>query len=308
MRFETATDCLIQTFSARRPLRAGSLIITVYGDAIAPRGGVVWLGSLIKVLEPFGLNQRLVRTSVFRLAKDGWLESEQIGRRSYYGLTAVGRRRFEQATRRIYGEPMRDWDGRWTLVLLAPGDADSRDVLKKELSWLGFGALAQGIMAHPAPDAAALRAVLEDSSASEPLVMKGSTLTGQSSGLVDERVHSCWKLDQLEKRYLGFLDAFRPVYEATRRKKRPDPLRCLAIRTLLIHEYRKILLRDPQLPVALLPAGWAGAAAYQLCGNLYRLTHTAAEQQLTAVLETADGPLPGPEPFFYTRFGGLTQR
>ena len=84
---------LINDFRSRRPLRAGSLLTSVFGDAIAPRGGAVWLGSLINVLEPFGINQRLVRTSVFRLAKEGWLRSEQIGRRSYYSLTPDGRGR-----------------------------------------------------------------------------------------------------------------------------------------------------------------------------------------------------------------------
>ena len=73
MRLETAAARLVDQFQAQRPLRSGSLIITVYGDAIAPRGGTTWLGSLIALLEPFGLNPRLVRTSVFRLAKDVWL-------------------------------------------------------------------------------------------------------------------------------------------------------------------------------------------------------------------------------------------
>ena len=56
-----ALETLVDNFRNRRPIRAGSLIITVYGDAILPRGGTVWLGSLINLLEPLGLNQRLVR-------------------------------------------------------------------------------------------------------------------------------------------------------------------------------------------------------------------------------------------------------
>ncbi|MDH3589938.1 MAG: hypothetical protein OEQ74_11100, partial [Gammaproteobacteria bacterium] len=85
--FSNIAADLVEDFRAQRPIRAGSLLITVFGDAIAPHGGTVWLGSLIRVLEGFGINQRLVRTSVFRLVKDGWLTTEQIGRRSYYSLT-----------------------------------------------------------------------------------------------------------------------------------------------------------------------------------------------------------------------------
>ena len=84
---------LIKRFQQQRPLRTGSLIITLFGDAIVPRGGTVWLGSLIELLAPMGVSQRLVRTSVFRLTREGWLMAEKVGRRSYYGLTGAGRRR-----------------------------------------------------------------------------------------------------------------------------------------------------------------------------------------------------------------------
>ena len=50
-------DLLIHNFQQKRPLRAGSLIITLYGDAIVPRGGTVWLGSLMALLEPIGISE-----------------------------------------------------------------------------------------------------------------------------------------------------------------------------------------------------------------------------------------------------------
>ena len=81
MTLEIATQALVDEFSSRPTVRAGSLIITVFGDAIAPRGGTVWIGSLIRVLRDFGISERLVRTSVFRLTRDDWLEAEQVGRR-----------------------------------------------------------------------------------------------------------------------------------------------------------------------------------------------------------------------------------
>ena len=84
-----------------------------------------------------------------------------------------------------------------------------------------------------------------------------------------------------------------------------DAQECFLVRLLLIHEYRKLVLRDPQLPDELLPADWEGRAARQLCRNLYRLTALPAEGYLAQVLETADGPLPEMNDGFYRRFGGL---
>ena len=83
-------DALVSRFRRQRPLRGGSLIITVFGDALAPRGGAITLRSLIALLAPFGLTERLVRTSVVRLADDDWLAAGRVGRLSEYRLSAVG--------------------------------------------------------------------------------------------------------------------------------------------------------------------------------------------------------------------------
>src|SRR6202795_4020467 len=101
----TAAAELVARFRRQRPLRGGSLIVTIFGDSIMPRGGAVALGSLISLAAPFGLNERLVRTATARLAKDGWLEGHRAGKRSEYRLSHDGRERFAEATRRIYSEP-----------------------------------------------------------------------------------------------------------------------------------------------------------------------------------------------------------
>src|SRR5271167_4537381 len=132
-----AVDRWIRHELARAPLKAKSLVVTVWGDAIAPHGGAVWLSGLIRLLAPLGLNERLVRTSVYRLAREGWLEARADGRRSLYRLTAHGLSRFEHAYRRIYAPPAADWDGSWAVVL-APAawlSAEERRGLRKELGW-----------------------------------------------------------------------------------------------------------------------------------------------------------------------------
>ena len=95
-------------WSEARP-KTNSLIITLYGDVIAPHGGAMRLSDLVNVLAPFGVNERLVRTCVYRLAQDGWLESRRLGRRSVYTLTPHGMQRFQRAYRRVYSEQQRQW-------------------------------------------------------------------------------------------------------------------------------------------------------------------------------------------------------
>ena len=306
MSVRAATESLIEEFRSRPTLRAGSLITTVFGDAIAPRGGSVWVGSLIDVMAGFGVSERLVRTSVFRLSADGWLEARPIGRRSYYGLTEDGARRFRQATHRIYGEPRRSWNGDWCLVLLGGVSPASRDEVRKELGWLGFGAISASVLAHPAPDQSEVKQLLERQEVAADAVV----LTGRSAGsMQDKQLRSLakksWNLDDIDRQYEEFVTRFKPAYKAVEHAEVIEAPLAFQIRTLLIQEYRKILLRDPLLPTDLLPDGWHGLAAYQLCRNLYRAVFGAADRFLTESMETADGSLPPPSAAFYTRFGGL---
>ncbi len=304
MTIDAASKDLVAEFRSRRTLRTGSLITTVFGDSIAPRGGTVWLGSLIRVMYDFGISERLVRTSVFRLAQDGWLRSTMIGRRSYYSLTDEGRERFEQATHRIYGEPATNWDGDWCLLLLAGLDAAARDGVRKECGWLGFAALSTNLLAHPAADMADLDVTLRRLGvADELVVMTGQTIRNEAS--MRRLAGASWNLDDIDSRYAGFIERFRPLIAAYGKDENVSPKSAFLVRTLLIQEYRKVLLRDPQLPASLLPAGWHGTAAYQLCRNLYRAVYAEADAYLSATMETASGPLPEPEPEFMQRFGGL---
>ncbi len=113
-------------------IQAGSLITTVFGDAILPRGGRVSLGSMIQLLQPLGVNERLVRTAVYRLVKEEWLQSEAVGRKTDYMLTPSGRSRFDEASRQIYAADNPGWDRRWRLILIV-GELDF--MISEELRW-----------------------------------------------------------------------------------------------------------------------------------------------------------------------------
>ena len=99
---------LLKQFHARKPARIWSLIVTLYGDAIVPRGGSLWIGSLIEIMALFRIDAGHVRTAVSRLSSDGWLASTKRGRASYYRLTKSGEAEFLQATQRIYSGVARD--------------------------------------------------------------------------------------------------------------------------------------------------------------------------------------------------------
>jgi phenylacetic acid degradation operon negative regulatory protein len=291
--------------------RAKSLIVTVFGDAVEPHGGEVWLGSLIALLKPFGLSERLVRTAVLRLVREHWLAATQIGRRSYYRLSESGRHRFEDAHRRIYAAEGGRWSGRWHLVHVGLDTLalPSRARVKAELIWQGFGTLAPNLLAHPSTDGAALDRLLRDLGvAGDVLVMEAESAAGTTASARAALVRRAWDLGGLARAYGDFLARFHAVAEALQGSTVLEPATAFLVRVLLIHEFRRVLLRDPLLPKELLPVGWPGLAARRLARALYRGTSEPAERHLMAVLETAEGRLPPAAPYFYARVGGLSRQ
>lgn len=295
---------LLEEFRQQRPIRSGSLIATVFGDSISPHGNSVWLSSLIRALEPFGLDSRLVRTAVFRLVQDNWLTSEKVGRCSYYSLTESALLHYEAAGKRIYAAEPESWDGRWTIVIPALIETGERESLVKELSWLGFGSFGGGILGYPGTDRESLNKSLRAlQMEAKVVVMTARTEEVSASVPLQALVQTCWNLEELEQRYLVFIERFKPFTAAVARELTPQE--SFQVRTLLIHEYRRILLKDSELPEGALPKNWAGHIAHEMAANIYRAVHEQAKIFLQTEMKTVTGYLPEVRADYYERFGGL---
>jgi phenylacetic acid degradation operon negative regulatory protein len=300
----------IAHFLAADPPRSKSMVMTVFGDTVAAHGGGVWLGSLIELLAPLGVTERLVRTSVFRLAQEGWLAASREGRRSRYAFEPKSLARFERANRRIYAAPGLHWDGRWSLVLAPNSSIDSalRGALRKELEWEGFAMLGPGLMAHPAADPRTLDEILTRvGGAGKVFACSAGQLPGVASRPLPELVDDGWALDNVGAAYRHFIDQFAPLLALLTQGESVTPEAAYAIRTLLIHAYRRVQLHDPMLPIELLPDPWPGSSAYQLAAAIYRLSYAQAELHVMDVLRREDEAAPEADAAFYARFGGLQQ-
>jgi phenylacetic acid degradation operon negative regulatory protein len=319
----------IASFLATDPPRSKSLVVTIFGDAIVPHGGMVWLGSLIELLAPFGVNDRLLRTSVFRLAQEGWLGAQRDGRRASYAITPDAMARFVHAYRRIYAPPNVHWDGSWTLVLNGDGtlNAAERAAVRKELLWEGYSVIAPGIMGHPAADGPALDELLKRLGVAGKLfVVQGKSMRQVSARPLSDLVAEGWDVAGVAEGYTRFIAQFEPLLAALRASAdaadglppggadadgveacdQPlTPEKAFVVRTLLTHAYRRVQLHDPQLPVELLPTPWPGALAYELARQIYLLVYAAAEQHIETALRREDAAAPAAEAAFFDRFGGL---
>src|SRR5215813_10071364 len=262
----------------REPSRTGSIAITMFGDAIVPRGGAVWLGTLLEFFQTLDIDASVVRTAMSRLTADGWFERNKVGRNSFYRLKTKGRQTFETATRHIYDPPPSDWTGRFELLLI--GNGEDRDASREALKNAGFGSPLPGVWVAPSgvpvPEEAA-RAIRLEVSAEDD---SGRRLLRES-----------WPLDRTAGAYQKFMKTFAPLRAWIEREELADA-DAFTARILLIHHYRRVVLRDPLLPVALLPKDWPGRAARTLCGEIYRALLPASERWLDRHGTNENGPLP----------------
>jgi phenylacetic acid degradation operon negative regulatory protein len=189
------------------------------------------------------------------------------------------------------------------LLLLPPNGGRRRDSLRDGLRWIGFGQLSPGVFAHPNSNLEQAREWLRSLDVGQDAMLLRSS---SETVLADRAVVAAgWDLGDLARRYRRFADAFTPVETALASRSPLAPEAAFIIRTLLIHDYRKIHLRDPLLPPALLPDDWVGSSVYDLCASLYATVFTAAEDFLTTTASTLNEALPQADVSAYERFGGI---
>jgi phenylacetic acid degradation operon negative regulatory protein len=263
----------------REPSRTGSIVITLFGDAIVPRGGSVWLGTLLEFFQTLQIDSGVVRTAMSRLAADGWLERDKIGRNSFYRLAQKGRLTFDTAVTHVYNPKAADWTGRFELLLIT--DSADRDASREALKDSGFGSPLPGVFVAPSgvPVPAEARGAIR---------LEVSAEDDSGRRLLKES----WPLQRTADAYLRFIKTFEPLRGWIDRGEPLSDTDAFTARILLIHHYRRVVLRDPLLPAALLPADWPGRAARKQCGEIYRGLLDPSEQWLERHGSNAAGPLP----------------
>jgi len=221
-----------------------------------------------------------------RLAADHWVVRERDGRNSFYRLAKEGRHAFDLATRRIYAAGPPAWDGAWTVAIAPPqGDAELRERMEEAGFLRVEGSVYLRPQTHDAPDPAEALAgmlVIHGSSAEHP-----------------ETMRMLWPSEEIAAAYRTFVEAHRPLFDALKRNATMRPLDAMAARTLLLHDWRRIALRDPGLPLALLPKDWPGEAARSLARDIYGRLAAPSETWLS---QSGLPPLANPREFT-GRFG-----
>lgn len=253
-------------------LRAPAMIVTIYGDIVVPRGGELWMGTLVDICGCLGISETLVRTAVSRLVAAGQLVGERDGRRSYYRLAPGARTEFATAARLLYG-PRAEASG--FLIHHAPGLAE--EVVRRA----GLGRMGPDLYLRPRHQGGTKLAGLTFSAEVEA---DGQALAAYAATL--------WDLSAFDTDYRAMIELFSPLLDAQETGMPLSAADAVVARLLLVQVYRAVLLRDPRLPAAALPVDWPGPAARQLFARLYRSLSPMADSHIGATFIGRDEPLP----------------
>ena len=303
---ENEVDEYLKSLIEEMAPKAKSLIITFFGDTVFPYGGTIWLGSLVKFMEEFGISEKLTRTSIFRLTKEGWLSSKKFGRESYYSLSDLAIERFLKAHYSVYAYDEQDNDNDW-IVLFTNTVSSSKELeLSKTLKKEGFANPSKYVYLHPHYRMEYMQDILiKQDMQNEVLLIKGPVNMPMSKEVIKGMIHSYWDMKDVEERYQDFITKFRKVFSLNTSINEFTPKQCFILRNLLIHDYRRALLFDPKLGNDLVPTDWLGKASSSLVESMYSSIHEKANIYIKDNLLTVGGNTPKLERFYFNRFGGI---
>lgn len=262
--------------------KARALIFDVLGDFVKFGNGEIRLKALVALGEQLGISATNMRVLVARMREQGWLEVRREGRESIYTLTKKTLRTLDEGRRRIFRDEPPTWSGAWTMVIYTVPESDrpTREQLRRELTWLGFGSLAPAtwVSPHNLMDEVADVAATLPNAKLDVLEMRSTDVATDRS--IAER---CWDLESLNEAYAGFLRDLRlklPDYRAGLL----DPAEAFTARIELVHSYRYFPSHDPGLPADLQPAGWLGEQARSVFVEAHSLLEPTAREFYRAIL------------------------
>jgi phenylacetic acid degradation operon negative regulatory protein len=275
--------------SQRRTIRPQSAMLTLYGDYILERGDEVGIGSLITLFGNFGLSEQAVRSAVSRMCRAGLLKVRSRGRKSYYSLTPNGHSLLTKGAQRIFVRKDTSWDGTWNIVTYSIPEQErkTRDTLRRELIWMGYGALGGATMISPYDLTREVIELAEKLGVIEHIRI----FQARQKGITDARkiISTCWDLGRIHEKYAGFIAEYQPRFDnwlwRLQAGEPVEPSEYFVERFALIHEYRRLPYFDPDLPDELLPEDWLRSRAAALFQEYHDLLTEKANEYFNSVLE-----------------------
>jgi phenylacetic acid degradation operon negative regulatory protein len=244
------------------------LLVTLLGDYCLPHRPHLPSAALVALAGEFGISQMGARAALSRLARRGVVEHSKSGRRTFYRLTRDAATVLVRGSRRIaaFAQDAEQWDGEWTVVAFSiPEDRrEARHLLRSRLRWQGFAPLYDGLWVSPHATEEEATSTMADLDVPHATLFRARHTTGSTGRPPIE----AWDLEGIAAAYQAFIEQWTPLVQALRSGD-IHASAALVARTEIMDTYRRFPALDPQLPLALMPAGWPRGQARDLFAEAY---------------------------------------
>ena len=225
-------------------LRVWSIVVTIFGDLVQPRGTSISTQELLQLTDAIGIEGNALRTAMSRLAKEGWLTRHKQGRTSAYSLSKSGADTFLTASERIYHPHFFSTNDQWHLAIhnepIDPKTIDHASSFQINKTTI----LSQDPLVGK--DYLALSATIEDM----PDWAKDQLIPPPLSNNYQTLHRLLQTIDHTDLTTLPTLEA-------------------MALRFITIHFWRRLVLRHPLLPQTFSKADWIGSETHTHVKELY---------------------------------------
>lgn len=266
-------------------LRVWSLLATVFGDIVEAHGGRATPAALQEIVADLGVGNGALRTAISRLGRDGWIRRQRMGKTVWVSLSADAAGESRQASDAIYSDRAREIGGQLHVAIAPRKRGRSGASEESGLAGRWTAEIAPGV-----------RLRMTDGPAEPESALIAEFAGGRLPGWVLERLGAptlARGMDRLCKDVA--------LVEEAARLSGCGPEPALAARVLLIHQWRRIVLRLPPLPASAMPADWPEVACRASVARLYRRLASPSLVRLSVVagLGAPDSAI------LATRFGSL---
>jgi len=247
-------------------MKPRALILDLFGDYLRYTGGEVKAGDLVTLLGVFDVEPATVRVTLSRLRRERWFTTRRLGRETIYVLSEHMLAVLDDGRARIFADYNEPWDHTWTTVVHQNGKPDrvTREQLRRQLSWLGFGPLSASTWLTPRERTEQVKSLAEEFPDFHFTLMRSHTGSDSQDRDLARR---CWDLDHINDLYRHFLAENSRLSDKAHALRGPE---ALVVRTALIASYRHFPFMDPWLPAELWPTRWLGAEANALFRSVHR--------------------------------------
>lgn len=260
-----------------------ALLRTIVGSVLRPIGGWMSASGAVELLGALGIPASTARSSLARLCARGVLERRSRGDAAGYALDPGALPMLERGDARIFTAVDADAPASWCLVSfsLPEHQRARRHQLRRRLSALGCGTVADGLWIAPARLEAELSKTIDELGMRDQAVLFTHAV---ALGDLADALPGWYDLAAIRAAYDGFLARHaHPVVGAHAGAGQADPAAtdpaatdsdpmgdptaaptardAFARWVRALDEWRVIPYLDPGLPLAALPSDWPGAAA-----------------------------------------------